>query len=456
MPMISNIFAIQRALGKKIRDSLDVFHSGINDVMIKIIRLENYGLSVFEITLGLTLFSMGLLTYYGVPAAFLYNRLEIFFFILNLILIGMIIGLTFLCFLIFPYIQTGIIYLITWTLRFDLKLRPLILKNLNYSHQKRNMKTSMLFTIALAYLVFGGSSILLIGNLIIGFVKSFVGSDVLVSSSFSTNHLPEGDLRTFLDSDISSDSPRTAAYAFRGIEIAKYFEDVFEITSEVYLSSGGDYPENDVSLYPVESTYLQAALIEYYIPKYTQGDVNFNKSQGKVDLVQSLYSDEGTEDYGTYIDFYDIASKNLTYSDSDNVSNFTYVKTKQIKAILPEGIRSVLSVDGGDTIKLTSNQNWLKGPDIYRFLVRGMPQKMPGFFFMSYKQVMFFLQGLISFPDAFALAYFQSFKSPYNRNKYLAYIAQDDIKTYTYFYPKERLLVRLEPGISDEDRNILV
>lgn len=456
MPMISNIWAIKRALGKKIRDSLDVFHSGVNDVMVKIIKLENYGLSVFEITLGLTLFIMGALTYYVAPAAYLFNRLEIFFFILNIILIGMIIGLAFLSFLIFPYIQAGLIYLITWVLRFDIKLRPLILKNLSSSHKKRNMKTSMLFTIALAYLVFGGSSILLIGNLIIGFVKNFIGSDVLISSLFSVNDLPEVELRTFLDNDIASKNPRSKAYAFRGIELSKYFEDIFEIKGETYISSGGNFPDNEVFLYPVEESYLDASLIEYYIPKYSQGGVNFAESQGKDDFVKSLYSDEGTKAYGEDMDIYDIASRNLSNSNSDNVSFFVYSRTQQIKAILPEGIKSVLSVTGGDTIKLSSDQFWTSGPDIYRFLIRGLPQKMPGFFFMSYKQVQFFLQGVISFPQAFELAYFQSFKSVYNRGKYLKYIDQEDIKNYTYLYPKERLLVRLRSGISADDRNIIV
>lgn len=93
MPLISNIWAIQRALGKKIRDSLDIFHTGINDVYVQIIKLENFGFSPFEIILGVTLLVMGVLTYYMAPAAFLFNRIDMFFFILNLILVGMIIGL---------------------------------------------------------------------------------------------------------------------------------------------------------------------------------------------------------------------------------------------------------------------------------------------------------------------------------------------------------------------------
>ena len=204
----------------KIRDSLDIFHTGINDVYVQIIKLESFGFSPFEIVLGITLLVMGVLTYYMAPAAFLFNRIDIFFFILNLILVGMIIGLAMICFLLFQYIQTGMIYLITWILRFDIKLRPLVLKNMNESHKKRNLKTSLLFTIALAYLVFGGSSLLLIGGMIVGIFKNFVGWDIFVSSMLSQNALPEADIRGYLNLETAKkDNSRIVNYSFRGIAL---------------------------------------------------------------------------------------------------------------------------------------------------------------------------------------------------------------------------------------------
>jgi len=55
MPIFTNLMTVQRALSKKIRDSLDVFHTGVNDVTVKIIKLEHYGISLFGIGLGLIL-----------------------------------------------------------------------------------------------------------------------------------------------------------------------------------------------------------------------------------------------------------------------------------------------------------------------------------------------------------------------------------------------------------------
>lgn len=96
MPMLTNIWAIQRALGKKIRESLNIFNNEVNEVVIRVIKLANFGISLFEVFLGITLSVMGILIYYIVPVSFLYNRLDIFFLIMSTILVMMIIGLSFL------------------------------------------------------------------------------------------------------------------------------------------------------------------------------------------------------------------------------------------------------------------------------------------------------------------------------------------------------------------------
>jgi hypothetical protein len=96
MPLLTNIWAIQKALAKNIRESLNIFNNGTNEVFIKIIKLSNFGISVFEIVLGITLSVFGFLIYFVVPAAFAYGELSIFFLIMTIVLVGMIIGLSFL------------------------------------------------------------------------------------------------------------------------------------------------------------------------------------------------------------------------------------------------------------------------------------------------------------------------------------------------------------------------
>ena len=96
MPILSNLLTIKKAMAKKIRDSLDIFHNSVNETVVSVIKLEQYGISLFELGLGIALTVVGVMTYYLAPAAFIFDKLEIFFLILNLILVCMIIGLCFL------------------------------------------------------------------------------------------------------------------------------------------------------------------------------------------------------------------------------------------------------------------------------------------------------------------------------------------------------------------------
>jgi ABC-type lipoprotein release transport system permease subunit len=114
MPILTNLLTVNKALSKNIRDSLDLFHTGASDAVVKIKKLANYGISVFQFCLAIVLLSFGLMTYYLAPAAFLFDRLDIFFFVLNFILICMIMGLSLISVLIFPYIQQAIVHIICW------------------------------------------------------------------------------------------------------------------------------------------------------------------------------------------------------------------------------------------------------------------------------------------------------------------------------------------------------
>jgi len=95
MPLISNVLAVQKALGKKIIESLNILKTATNDIVIKIIKLENFGISLFEIGIAIIFVVMGTLTYLVVPAAFFYRNYDVVFLSLSSVLIGMIIGVSF-------------------------------------------------------------------------------------------------------------------------------------------------------------------------------------------------------------------------------------------------------------------------------------------------------------------------------------------------------------------------
>ena len=108
----------------------------------------------------------GIGTYYVAPTAFLYGNYSLFFFILNLLLLCMILGLTFIGILVLPMLQHTILRVILFAVKKDRKMRFLILKNM-LSHEGRNTKTAIMFAVCLSFLIFSGSTFTLLGNLIV-------------------------------------------------------------------------------------------------------------------------------------------------------------------------------------------------------------------------------------------------------------------------------------------------
>lgn len=81
MPLLANIIPIRNALGKNLRNSLDLDHRGTNSLTVKVAKLEEFSISLSQMGVGLLLVFCGFLTYYAVPLSFIYNKLGYFFFI---------------------------------------------------------------------------------------------------------------------------------------------------------------------------------------------------------------------------------------------------------------------------------------------------------------------------------------------------------------------------------------
>ena len=149
MPIISNIFPIQRALSKTLRDGLSLLRHTLNEISVKIIRLTNMGISLTQLILALSLLFCGFTAYYIVPLSLYYKNFEAFAFVMNLIFIAMIIGMIILSNFLVSYIERIILYIILFIFRKDNNLKPVVISNLK-GHKKRNLKTSLMYSIALA------------------------------------------------------------------------------------------------------------------------------------------------------------------------------------------------------------------------------------------------------------------------------------------------------------------
>lgn len=131
---------------------------------------------------------LGGITYYVAPMSWVYQNYSLFFFIINFILIMMILGLAFISILLLPYVEIMFLKIFLFIIRGDRILYKVVNKNLD-SHESRNTKTAMMFTVALAFLIFAGSTFDLIGNLVVSQIEGVLGADVYISSTFSTNYI---------------------------------------------------------------------------------------------------------------------------------------------------------------------------------------------------------------------------------------------------------------------------
>eukprot|EP00826_Nyctotherus_ovalis_P035149 TRINITY_DN2991_c0_g1_i2.p2 TRINITY_DN2991_c0_g1~~TRINITY_DN2991_c0_g1_i2.p2 ORF type:complete len:396 (-),score=90.18 TRINITY_DN2991_c0_g1_i2:1104-2291(-) len=290
MPLLSNILPIRRALSKSLRDGLNLARKTINDVTVRIAKLSQMGISFTQLIVALTLIACGLIAYYFVPLSIYYGNYELLMLELNMIFLAMILGMIFLSTFLVPYIERGVVALSLLIVCKDRKLKPVILSNLK-GHTKRNTKTSLMYSIALAFLIMTGSSIAQVKQLFLSVTKLGLASDLMLYSPPGvTPGLDELKIRNYL----------TDFKRYRGIVrdftfITKDLDAVTYTSSQRnYFGPFGGYPTLPVNTYAVEENYLLAIDADYYYP------IAFDETaevrylpDGRQDAVKAIYSNAG-------------------------------------------------------------------------------------------------------------------------------------------------------------------
>ena len=93
LPFISNIIPMKQALGNSLRNALDQFRSGVDEFEVQMVKMKNYGFSLDQLIISVTLLGCGSMTYYYIPRSFLNGDLKFFSFLVNLLLVLLIIGM---------------------------------------------------------------------------------------------------------------------------------------------------------------------------------------------------------------------------------------------------------------------------------------------------------------------------------------------------------------------------
>jgi hypothetical protein len=156
IPMFGAVGPIQKALGVELRESLDVTRSKTKVIEYKIESEQDRSrISPEILAVGGSLSVLGFLVYYLLPLALLSLDLRLFFLLFVALLLGMLVGLVLLASNLQGLIEQGVGFVfLCWTKKV---LRTLALKNL-IAHRKRNWKTSIMYSLSLAFIIFIGKS----------------------------------------------------------------------------------------------------------------------------------------------------------------------------------------------------------------------------------------------------------------------------------------------------------
>ena len=441
MPLVANIVPISRALSRTLRDSLDVYHHVVSEVTVRIIKLADLGLDLWQTALAVLMVVIGFVTFYVVPYSFIFVNYPLFLGILNGILLGMLLGLCIIAQAIQPIVERGVlrVMLSCW----HRQLHTIVKKNLS-GHRSRNGKTAQMFTICLAFIVFAGVMFSLQANSLIDNVKSLLAADINIQAlpNDLKNSLKELEMTDYLERQKLLRSQGVADAIVDDYTFVPFpFHNLAYVRS-VQFSSLPKFQGVRNYVYGVSPNYLSVVYDQYYIvSEYAQATSDYPKTpSGKPDAIAIMYTEAGDarlpEEANGLVVPHSVVSgyKDVRLNSVYNVSRSDAVIASDYRdyldVIFGEALRGWQSVNTHTPLNLYIRTN--RGSDVignYLCKARAMVQKVPGFLYSSYR---------VSASLSAVLVRQEQYERLMREAGLWEY--------YNQTSPKQRLLVKLTPG----------
>jgi len=446
MPLLALIGPVMKSLSKTLRDSLDLYHSSTNDTLVVVTKLENLGLSPGQTWGAVLMVIFGFVVYYLAPLSFIFLNLPLFFTIFVAVLAGMLIGLCLLAMLFHTRVQLLVMHCIMW-FSDARKLKPLVRKNL-HGHGPRNMKTAILFTTCVAFIIFAGSIFQLQTNNITATIQITVGSDLVVAtfSSNPANKIDEQGLSQYLDKMKATPNSPILEYGFSTFSLND-----LEHVGYTRVGNLAEMPVKSTLIYGVSSNFMNSVYDRYTIVTESDPKVAYKSSRaGQLDVLESLYSSPKiVSRYGDGMTIPPPVGTLLDAPVEAKLSN-DYVYEHAIPVVISKAITTPLSVDTTSPITTIA---YPIADKVGRHLAfrqvhtlaqpRAVLSKLPGFFFSSYKQTASIAPLLVSM-DSYDMLRKITHKQSYLANDTLS----EDI-------PKRALFVRLKDSTNEQTRELI-
>jgi len=151
IPILSAILPIRHALGQNLHDSLDTKHAKVHAVSVSLERSEDASFSWSVVIIGGVMAIFGFGVYYVMPLSLLTMNFTLLLNLFFILLMSMLLGLVLLSLNVEHVLEVVLVEMFLFWERVAVK--QVVLKNL-VAHRQRNRKTTIMFALALGFIIF--------------------------------------------------------------------------------------------------------------------------------------------------------------------------------------------------------------------------------------------------------------------------------------------------------------
>ena len=441
-PVFTNFFSINKSLGHNLKDSLDLYRRSVNQMTIVFIKLAKLGISKTKLLLAFEMTLYGFIFYYVAPLTFYFNRFDIFVMLLNLVFLGMILGLTVMANLLQSLMESLVLLICKAFMCKNRSLKVVIEKNLQ-SHSNRNRKTALMISMSVCFIIFSGSGIKMNAVGLINQLIATQGGDLALVRFDGQQGLDQNSISNYLEEYKERFPGRIKGYCFATSSIIDY-----QTVSSVELTPLSLYPRIYATITGVNNTMMDSIHTNLYVPNQYRDDVEYESLEdGTKDGISSIFGGEQTVVEEPYDPKF-IVSLNRYRKQK-------VIKIRNVRAVMPFGFKSETGIDVNTPSLLT-----VSGLDttFAKFDITHTANKVPGFGFSGYyNQVAFFHDILISLESYRDIM--QDIKDVIDasdnedaKNRFYSY-ETDEVKNSEYKLPYSKLILKLSDDIKEKEKD---
>ncbi|CDW88470.1 permease-like protein [Stylonychia lemnae] len=454
IPLMSNYIPIKQAMSKSLRDSLDVYRKSMDEFTVKMTRLENMGISPLQMGSGLFLTIFGFICYYFIPSSLINLDFEMFYIVILGILTMIVLGVNLISQAFVPWIENFIVTLIIMCKPKEKKLKPIIQKNLK-SHRGRNMKTSLMFTMTMSFLMYSNTSFQQGEYMIFSMTSAVIGSDIALFRPSTLTGKPvsleEQKLNEFFYANLyTSENPSglITQYSYLGQTLNEILTNEGKQQLQINIGVGLDGQEEfAVKVQGLSRDHLEKQDIQYYYPiQSMKGKEFFDKEYKKEEIMELLY------DLDEFSHSTQVQDKLRIRSEiQDKPYQNQPFEDTIINIIIPQAIVGLLPIKAGDLIKMCLG---IDCQSQFRARVVATIRRMPGISDISGYRPAAYLQPsvIVSYDQMVQIISKYTSQNPQAKKDYDLYMSRQP-QGNTNNIPKKAVYVNFKNHATDDEIN---